>query len=167
MNPVHILPPYFLKININTVTCMSDHRRGLDWWLDLLPSYTFTTRDYTSQIINKQRLVLSVSISRFLATDFNTGTITISFLHSIPYRSEVIAPTVLVITYHIENTPFPTVTLLLCAYSLPRERVYRSVDQKRSLLAESPLSNGSICHNIILPSMLRYFYWSLFIKFSS
>jgi hypothetical protein len=49
----------------------------------------------------------------------------------------------------VSATPFPTVTPLMRAYSLPRERVYRAVAQKRSLFTESPLSNGSICHNIL------------------
>jgi hypothetical protein len=50
---------------------------------------------------------------------------------------------------HTENTPFPAVTLLLRAYSLQWERVDRTVAQKRSLCTESPLSNGSIHHNML------------------
>jgi hypothetical protein len=46
------------------------------------------------------------------------------------------------------NTPFRTVTLLLHAYSLQRERVYRAVAPKRSLFTESSFSNGSVRHNI-------------------
>jgi hypothetical protein len=61
-----------------TVTCMSDYRRGLDWWIDLLTTYTFTTRDYTLQITDTHKPVyqsITVSTSRVLATDFNTGSI--------------------------------------------------------------------------------------------
>jgi hypothetical protein len=36
---------------------MSDYRRGLDWWRDLLAAYIHTTRDYTLQIIDTYRLV--------------------------------------------------------------------------------------------------------------
>jgi hypothetical protein len=48
---------------------------------------------------------------------------------------------------HTENTPFPT-TLLFRAYTLPWEREYREVAQKRSLFTRSLLSNGSTRHNI-------------------
>jgi hypothetical protein len=51
---------YFIKIHVNTVKCMSDYRRGLDWCLDLLTTYTLTTRDYTLQITDTHRLVFSV-----------------------------------------------------------------------------------------------------------
>jgi hypothetical protein len=47
------------------------------------------------------------------------------------------------------NPPFPNVTLLVRADSLPRERVYRAVAQKWFLFTQSSLSNGSIHHNII------------------
>jgi hypothetical protein len=43
---------------------MSDDRRVLDWWLDLLNAYTLTARDYTSQITDTHRLVSSVYYSR-------------------------------------------------------------------------------------------------------
>jgi hypothetical protein len=81
-----------------------------------------------------------------------------SSLHRFPYRtlSELTTPLVAPIVFRItplhgprRNTPFPTVTQLLCAYSLQRERVYRAHAQKRSLFTESPLSNGSIRHNIM------------------
>jgi hypothetical protein len=42
------------------VTCTSDYRRGLDCWLDLLTSYTPTTRDYTLQFTVTHILVFSV-----------------------------------------------------------------------------------------------------------
>jgi hypothetical protein len=48
---------------------MSDYRRGLDLWLDLLTAYTLTTRGFTLQIIDTHRLVssvITVSTSRFL-----------------------------------------------------------------------------------------------------
>jgi hypothetical protein len=57
----------------------------------------------------------------------------------------------LITTQHVprRNTPLRTVTLFLRAHSLMRERVYWADAQKRSLFTESPLSNGSICHNMI------------------
>jgi hypothetical protein len=48
------------------------------------------------------------------------------------------------------KTPFPTVTQLFRAYSLPRERVYVAIVQKRSLLTGAPLSNGSVHHSAIV-----------------
>jgi hypothetical protein len=44
----------------NIVTCMSDYRRGLDWWLDLLTTYTLTTHDYALHTTDPHRLVSSV-----------------------------------------------------------------------------------------------------------
>jgi hypothetical protein len=46
----------------NTVKCMSDYRRGLDSWLDLLITYTITTHDYNLQITDTH-LVSSVYYS--------------------------------------------------------------------------------------------------------
>jgi hypothetical protein len=42
---------------------MSDYRRGLDWWLDLLTTYTLTTREYTLKITDTHRLVSSAYYS--------------------------------------------------------------------------------------------------------
>jgi hypothetical protein len=42
---------------------MSDYRWGLDWWLDLLTTYTLTTHDYTLQITDAPGLVSSVYYS--------------------------------------------------------------------------------------------------------
>jgi hypothetical protein len=67
----------------NTVTYRGGGRRGLDWWLGLLTTYTLTTRDYTLHITDTQRpQSITVSTSRFLATDFNTGTIKVSHMKS-------------------------------------------------------------------------------------
>jgi hypothetical protein len=41
------------------VICKGDYRRGLDWCLDLLTTYTLRTRDYTLQITDTQRIVSS------------------------------------------------------------------------------------------------------------
>jgi hypothetical protein len=52
-----------------------------DWWLDLLTTYTLTTRDYTLQITDthtQTNVSITLSTSRFLTTDFNTETITVS-----------------------------------------------------------------------------------------
>jgi hypothetical protein len=46
-------------------------------------------------------------------------------------------------TDHIENTPFPTVSLLLRTYSFPREPIYRAVAQKRPLFIRLSRSH---CH---------------------
>jgi hypothetical protein len=42
---------------------MCDYRRGLDWWIDLMTTYTLMTRDYTLQITDVHRLVSSVYYS--------------------------------------------------------------------------------------------------------
>jgi hypothetical protein len=59
---------------------MCDYRRGLDWRLDLLLTYTLTARDHTVQITDTQTSVLSLLVcsSRFLATDFNIEIVTVS-----------------------------------------------------------------------------------------
>jgi hypothetical protein len=47
----------------NTATILSDYRRGFDWCVDLLPTYTLTTRVYALQITDTHRLVSSVYYS--------------------------------------------------------------------------------------------------------
>jgi hypothetical protein len=90
-----------------------------------MTTYTRTTRDYTLQFTD--RLVcpqsIPVSTTRFLATDFNTGTIIVSlnytlqishirslhrrtlatntFLHSLPYRTELTTAWVAQIVFRI------------------------------------------------------------------
>jgi hypothetical protein len=44
----------------NIVTCKSDYRRSLDWWLDLLTTYTLMSCGYTLQITDTHRLLYSV-----------------------------------------------------------------------------------------------------------
>jgi hypothetical protein len=50
----------FVCVYIYIVTRWSDYRRGLDRSLELF--YTFTVRDYTSQITSTHRLVFSVML---------------------------------------------------------------------------------------------------------
>jgi hypothetical protein len=49
-----------------------DYRRGFNWWLNLLTTYTLKIRDYTLQvtITYTSALSLLVSTSHFLVTDF-------------------------------------------------------------------------------------------------
>jgi hypothetical protein len=42
------------------VICMSGCRQGLEWWLDLLTTYTLMTHDYTLQTTDTQIIVLSL-----------------------------------------------------------------------------------------------------------
>jgi hypothetical protein len=57
VNIQQCIPPgrvlYYLSVPHNNDKCMSDNRRGLDLWLDLLAAYTLTTRDYNLQITGK------------------------------------------------------------------------------------------------------------------
>jgi hypothetical protein len=45
---------------MDIVSCKSDYRRGLDWWLDLLTTYTLTTHNYILQITDTLDSALSV-----------------------------------------------------------------------------------------------------------
>jgi hypothetical protein len=36
MNPIRSVSSYYIMINFNIVTFVSDYKRGLDWWSDLL-----------------------------------------------------------------------------------------------------------------------------------
>jgi hypothetical protein len=169
----------------------------LNWILDLL---TINTR----LVITLYRWLtytdwcppsITVSTSRFLATDFNTGTITVSLNYTLQIshivffsqpnscnwllssqppveNSSQLSPELQrhfflaslaelnwtgcfklscsqhLVTDHIESTLFSIVCLLFRAYSFPRERVNRTVAQKRSLTTEPQLSNGSVRHNV-------------------
>jgi hypothetical protein len=68
-----------------------------------------------------------------------------SSLHRLPYRTDLVAPIVFLITprHGVSNS-----NSIVGEYSLPWGRVYPAVAQKRSLFTESQLSNGSIRHNI-------------------
>jgi hypothetical protein len=120
-----------------------DRRQGLNRWMDLLTTYT---HDWELREITAPSLISSIEKSPHHSR---------SLSHSQVLSSEPPAQNwtvlnwlcLLLTTYwhgSCGSTPFPTVTILLHAYSLQRERVYRAVAQKRPLFTKSQLSNGSI-----------------------
>jgi hypothetical protein len=66
---------------------MSEYRRGLDWRFYFLTIYTLMTRDFALLITDTHRDYCRQSnkifICRFLATDFNTGTMTVSLNYTL------------------------------------------------------------------------------------
>jgi hypothetical protein len=58
---------------LNIVTCMSDYRRGLDWRLDLLNTYTLTTHDYTLQVIDTQQVKVEVTLRLTVSQSVSLG----------------------------------------------------------------------------------------------
>jgi hypothetical protein len=54
---------HYGRKTLRIVTCMSGYRRDLDWSLDLLTTYTLTTRDYFLQITDAHRPVSLVYYS--------------------------------------------------------------------------------------------------------
>jgi hypothetical protein len=57
------------------VTCISDYRRGLGWWLDLLTTYTHNSWLRFTEYCHAQNSVVSLLVcsSRCLVTAFNDG----------------------------------------------------------------------------------------------
>jgi hypothetical protein len=39
---------HFIDPHQNIITCISDYRQDLDWWIDLLTTYGLTTNNYNS-----------------------------------------------------------------------------------------------------------------------
>jgi hypothetical protein len=73
-----LAPLFYCKVTDtavnNIVMCMSDYRRGLDWWLDLFTAYT--TRYYTSKItilFTRSSQSVTVFNSRYLVAASNGG----------------------------------------------------------------------------------------------
>jgi hypothetical protein len=60
----------YVRTYVHAVTCMSDYRRGLDWWMDLLTTYTY---DSELQAITAPPLISTIHkssqhpLSHFLA----------------------------------------------------------------------------------------------------
>jgi hypothetical protein len=125
---------------------MCDCRRGLEWLLHLLTTYTrfICTSNYSAAInfYNSQTTTATaksfpaccVFTSRFLVTASNNGNSTASALksslHSLPYWTDLVASVVFKATHRHgprRDTPFPTIPLLLLVDSLLQERVYRAV----------------------------------------
>jgi hypothetical protein len=124
------------RISFHIVTILSDYRRGWDWWLDLLPSYTLTTRDYIWEI--------TFSTSRFPTTNFNTETIIVSLNYTL--QMSHIKSSLHSRTPATNSRPFRTSLLVLSSppdYQLTKVKVKVNDDWRftanQFILASSPL----------------------------
>jgi hypothetical protein len=142
-------------------TCMCDYRRGFELdigFIDHLYTRLGTTSNYnaiadfhTWQIITSHAMFFQPAASspgvpwqRFVTLDIlqlNSLKSSLngccfpaaSFLHRLPYRTELVAPIFFLTTPRHgphRNNPFPAVLLLLLVDSLLRDRVYRAVAYK-------------------------------------
>jgi hypothetical protein len=136
-----------------------DYRRGMDWWMDLLTTWTplGSTSNYSDTANFHNSQITTPPSKSFTAcclhkplpgNGFYSGDSSLLCAQILSSQLSRVELCPLRITSR-SNTPFPTVNLLLPAHSLPQEHVYRAVAQIRSLFKESPLSNGSIRHNIL------------------
>jgi hypothetical protein len=126
---------------LDTVTCMSDYRRGFGLeigFIDHLYTQLGTTLNY-SAIANLHNLQITTahvksfpaccvftsrspvmasnsgnSAASAVKSSLNSGSLPIdSFLHSLPYRTDLLSPAVFLITAHVDNS-FRSRTLIRC-----------------------------------------------------
>jgi hypothetical protein len=133
-------------IYVDIITCRGDYKRGVDWWMVLLTTYI---HDSELQAITAPSLIPTIHkspqhpLNLFQPAVYSPTvpwqrllTVEILRLHALRFYFNNWLCFLLITSRHgpPRNTAFPTVTLLLRAYSLPRECVYRAVAQKWSLL---------------------------------
>jgi hypothetical protein len=126
------------------------------WFIDQLYTYE-SWLHFTDHWHTQTSVLITVSSVLFLATDFNTGSVTVSLNYTlqISHTNSSIHSRTLA-TKSFLQPPVHTVLLLLRSCPLPRECVYWAYAQKRPLFIR--LSRGRCIATVVYTTIYIYMY---------